>query len=334
MRVFLDRWEAEAKKDLKRIVFPESDEERVLRAVEIILERGIVVPYLIGDRPRIESKASELGLNIDGVKIRDPKYDVYFAEYVNEYMELRKEKNVSKEQAREKMLLPHYFAAMMLHKGHADGMISGTRAETKPFRPAFEIVKTKEHFHKVSGVFMMIWPENRRLLFFADCSTQINPDAKDLAQIAMDTAKTAKEFGFEPKIAMLSFSTYGSAKHSLVSKVIEATKIVKYECTELIVDGDLQVDAALVPEVAIKKCPHSPLKGDANILIFPTLNAGNIAYKLVERLAKAHAVGPIQQGLTKPVNDLSRGCSVQDIVDITIITAIQAQREIHENTSN
>jgi phosphate acetyltransferase len=195
-------------------------------------------------------------------------------------------------------------------------------------RPALQIIGTKEKFHKVSGIFFMIL-ENR-LLLFADCAINIDPNSTELAEIAIDTAETAKRFGIEPKIAMLSFSTNGSAKHPDADKVREAVQMIKYKRPELIVDGEMQVDAALVPEISQRKFPNSKIKGEANVLIFPDLQSGNIAYKLVERLAKAEAIGPILQGLNKPVNDLSRGCSFQDIADLAAITACEAQELTHE----
>jgi phosphate acetyltransferase len=213
---------------------------------------------------------------------------------------------------------------MMVHTGDADGGVGGLNSEFKPFIPAFEIIGAKEKLHKVSGVFFMTW-EDGRLLFFADCSTIINPDAKDLAQIAIDTAETAKKVGITPKIAMLSFSTHNTAHDPSVSKVAEATKIIKMKRPDLKVEGEIQADVALVAEVAKKKCPDSEVMGDANILIFPNLDAGNIAYKLVERLARPKALGPILQGLRKPFNDLSRGCSIDDIVNVAAITAIESE---------
>jgi phosphate acetyltransferase len=325
MRTLLDSLKEKAKADPKRVVFPEVYEEKTLRAVEILLKEKIVIPYLIGDRAQIDKKAAEFQVDLSGAEVRDPRFDDNFEKYVEEYIYLRKGKGITPEIARVKMRMPAYFGAMMIHMKHADGMISGLNSETKPFIAAFEIIGAKETFHKVSGLFLMLWPADGRLLLFADSSTIIDPDAKDLAEIAIDTGETAKKFGIEPRIAFLSFSTRGSARHALVDKIVEATKIAKYRRPELVIDGEMQVDAALVPEVAKKKCPDSPIQGDANVLIFPDLNAGNIAYKLVERLAKAHAVGPILQGLKMPVNDLSRGCSVQDIVDVTIITAVEAQ---------
>jgi len=214
----------------------------------------------------------------------------------------------------------------MVFKDHADGFVSGACHPTgDTLRPALQIVKTHDKFHKVSSFFMMML--EKKLMFFADCAVEINPDAKDLADIAIDTANTAKKFGIDPRVAMLSFSTNGSARHPMVDKVKEATSIVNFREPSLVVDGEMQVDAALVPKVCSSKFPGSSLHGDANILIFPDLNSANMAYKLVERLAKAHAVGPILQGLNKPINDLSRGCSVEDIIDLTAITVVEAQEE-------
>jgi phosphate acetyltransferase len=326
MRNILDTLKEKAKANPKKIVFPEAYEEKMLKAVDALLKEKIVTPYLIGERPAIEAKAREFGVSITGAEVRDPKADANLDAFSQEYYELRKNKGMTPENAKAAMLLPHYFGAMMIRKGLADGMVSGLNSETKPFIPAFTIIGTKEANHKVSGFFMMLWPSDNRLLFFADSSTIIDPDINDLANIAIDTAESAKSFGIEPKVALLSFSTRGSAKHAMVDKVREATNIAKSKRPDLMIDGELQVDAALVPEVAKKKCPDSPLQGAANVLVFPDLNAGNIAYKLVERLAKATAIGPLLQGLKKPVNDLSRGCSVQDIVDVSIITAVEAQR--------
>ena len=325
MQTILNQIKEKARSSPKRIIFPEAYEERILKAAEIVVREKLAFPFLIGDRAQMEAKAREFGVDAAGFEVRDPRHDVNLERYVQEYFRLRKAKGVTLEHAREMMLKPHYFGAMMVRLGDADGMVSGLRSETKPFLPSFEIIQAKETFHKVSGVFLMVWPDGR-LLFFADCSTEIEPDAKDLAEIAIDTAETAKRFGIVPKVAMLSFSTHGSAKHPLVDKVREATQIVQFKRPELLIDGEMQVDAALVPEVARMKSPNSRIQGDANVLIFPDLDAGNIACKLVERLAKAHAVGPILQGLQKPVNDLSRGCDVEDIVDMTAITVVEAQQ--------
>ncbi len=328
MEDFLTRMRAKAKEGKKRIVFAESWEEKMLKAGEILVREGICTPYFIGDRAEIEKKAKEFNVNMNGFEIRDPKHDSNMPAYVQEYVSLRKAKGITAEFAKQQMVKNHYFAAMMVHLGHADGYVGGLNSEFKPFVPAFEIIGTSQKFHKVSGMFLMAW-EDGRLLLFADSSTIIDPDAKDLADIAIDTAESAKKFGITPKIAMLSFSTFGSARHPKVDKVVEATKIVKFRRPDLICDGEMQIDAALVPEVAKKKCPTSKIQGDANILIFPDLDSGNIAYKLVERLAKAKAIGPIEQGLKKPVNDLSRGCSIDDIVNVAAITAVEAMGEEH-----
>ncbi|HJX05813.1 MAG TPA: phosphate acyltransferase, partial [Candidatus Nanoarchaeia archaeon] len=250
MRTILDSLKEKAKANPKRIVFPDAYEEKILRAVEVILNEKISIPFLIGERARVEQRAKELSLNLVGVEIRDPKFDANYEHYVQEYLKLRKKKGMTLEEAKKTMLLPHFFGAMMMKQGQADGMVSGINSETKPFIPSFQIIGTHEAFEKVSGLFMMVWPEDGRLLFFADCSTIIDPDAKDLAQIAINTAETAKKFGVEPKIAMLSFSTKGSARHAIVDKVIEATKIAQYKRPDLIIDGEMQVDSALVPEVA------------------------------------------------------------------------------------
>ena len=323
MGLFMQKMRTLARANKKRIVFAESWEEKVLKASEILVREKLATPYLIGDRYEIERKAKEFGVSVEGFEVRDPRYDTNINLYAQEYANLRKSKGMTLDLAKQKMKLNHYFGAMMVHMGHADGIVGGLNSDFKPFIPAFEIIKTKANFHKVSGLFLMEWDDGR-LLLFADCSTIIDPDAKDLSEIAIDTAETAKRLGITPKIAMLSFSTFGSAKHVKVDKVVEATKLAQFKRPDLIIDGEMQVDAALIPEIAKKKCPNSKIQGDANIFIFPDLDSGNIAYKLVERLAKARAVGPILQGLAKPVNDLSRGCSVDDIVDVAIITAVEA----------
>ncbi len=324
MRAFIDNIKEKAKQNQKTIVFPEGTEERIIRAAEQIIKEGIAKIILLGDEGEIKNKAQQLGVNIDGVRIINPSNYEKFDEYANAFFELRKHKGITPKQAKETMKDVSYFGTMLVQMGEADGLVSGsTHSTADTVRPALQIIKTHEKFHKVSSFFFMLL--NDKLLIFADCAIVINPDAKDLAEIAIDTAKSAKKFGIEPKVAMLSFSTKGSAKHPYVDKVREAVSIVKDKMPDLVVDGEMQVDAALVPEVCEKKCPVCKLHGDSNLLIFPDLQSGNIAYKLVERLAKANAVGPILQGLRKPVNDLSRGCSVQDVVDVTAITAVEAQ---------
>lgn len=327
MERFLAKIKEKAKCSPKRIVFPESTAERILRAVQIIKYEGFAIPILIGNKDKILTRIKELELNSEGLEFVDPDNFERFEEYAQKFFELRQHKGINLDKAKEILKDYGYFATMMVYMGDADGLIGGTTYSTaQTVLPALQIIKTKEKFHKVSSVFLMIWPDDR-LLFFADCAIMIDPDAKDLAEIALDTAQTARKFGVEPKVAMLSFSTHGSAKHPEVDKVKEATAIVKSRDPNLIVEGEIQVDAALVPEVCERKFPGSKLKGDANVLIFPDLNSGNMAYKLVERLAKSKAVGPILQGLKKPVNDLSRGCSVQDIVDVCAITVVEAQEE-------
>ncbi|MFH1399151.1 MAG: phosphate acetyltransferase [Candidatus Woesearchaeota archaeon] len=324
MKEFMAMMKEKAQASPMRIVFPESTEERTLRAIQIVKYDHIALPILIGNRDNILARLRQLDLNSEGIKIVDPLNFEKFEEYAQNYFELRKHKGVTPEQSREIMKNPDYFSTMMVHMGDADGLVSGALGSTADtVRPALQIIKTKEPFHKVSGLFLMIYEE--RMLLFADCAITIDPDAKDLAEIALDSAHTARKLGLEPKVAMISFSTKGSASHPLVDKVKEATEIVKSKDPNLIVEGELQVDAALVPMVAKIKCKGCAIQGDANVLIFPDLNSGNIAYKLVERLARFKAVGPILQGLKKPVNDLSRGCSVQDIVDVTIITGCEAQ---------
>ncbi|MFC1655672.1 phosphate acetyltransferase [Patescibacteria group bacterium] len=322
-----------AKQNPKRVVFPEGFEERILKATAKILKEQTAIPILIGNPDEIKEKARKLKLkiNFDKVEIIDPLTSKKTKEYAKEYYKLRKHKGITEEQALETMKKFNYFGTMMVHLGEADGMVSGTTYPTaETIRPALQIIKTKKKFHKVSGLFFLVL-ENR-LLLFADTAVTINPNSHDLADIALDTAETARRFRLEPRVAMLSFSTAGSARHPKVDKIKEATAIIKSRDPNLIVEGEMQVDAALVPDVAKRKFPKSKLVGDANILIFPDLNAGNIAYKLVERLAKAKAIGPILQGLKKPVNDLSRGCSYQDIVNLAAFTSCEAQ-EVDYSTS-
>ena len=324
MKEFIDGIKEKARQNPRTIVFPEGTEERVIRAAEQTIKEGIAKVILLGVEAEIKNKAQQLGVNIGGARIISPSTYEKFDEYANAFYELRKNKGVTIEKAKETMNNVNYFGTMLVQMGEADGLVSGsTHSTADTVRPALQIIKTHEKFHKVSSFFFMLL--NDKLLVFADCAIVIDPDAKDLAEIAMDTVKSAKKFGIEPRVAMLSFSTKGSATHPYVDKVKEAVAIVQDKMPDLIIDGEMQVDAALVPDVCEKKCKNCKLKGDANVLIFPDLQSGNIAYKLVERLAKANAIGPILQGLRKPVNDLSRGCSVQDIVDVTAITAVEAQ---------
>ncbi len=306
----------------KRIVYPEGLEERAQRAAVMLSEQQLVAPVLVGPAGEVRSRAEGLGLSLKGVEIRDPADDPSAARHAETYFELRKHKGVTPEAAREKINLPHYFAALMVKAGEADGFVSGLNSETKPFLPAFEIIRLGKGFSRASSAFIMAWPE--RVLFYADCAVNIDPDPATLAEIGRATAITARAFGFEPKVAFLSFSTRGSAKHEYVDRVVDATARLREAEPSLMVDGEIQFDAAFVPAVASKKCGDSPLAGEANVFIFPDLNAGNIAYKITERLAGAAAIGPIFQGLNQPANDVSRGCSVQDLADVAVITAAQA----------
>lgn len=326
MYKFIRKIEAIARKDPKKIVFPEGEEERILQATEKILKLKIAHPILLGNPASIKNKAKKLKLKIDWTKVQiiNHRKSKLREEFAEDLYKLRKSKGLKKAEAKELVKDINYFGTMMVQNNHAHGMINGTTVPTETaIRPALQIIGTKRKFYKTSGVFFMGLED--RVLLFADSAITINPNSHDLANIAIDTAETAQMFGIKPKIAMLSFSTKGSAKHPKVDKVKEATAILKYRKPKLVVDGELQVDAAIVPEAAKRKCPNSPIKGDANVLIFPNLESANIAYKLVERLAKAKAIGPILQGLNKPINDLSRGCSYKDIVYVTAFTVVECQ---------
>lgn len=321
-----------AKKNLKRIVLPEGEEERTIKATAQILKEGIAEIILLGEEAKIKNQAQSLGIpavDIGKAKIIEPKESEKLEYYVNTYCELRKEKGISKDEALAVMKGSLFYGAMMVKEGEAAGLVSGaihTTAET--IKPALQIIKTAVGVKKVSSSFLMIlrnekFGENGALIF-ADCAILPNPNEEELADIAIVSARTAKDLmGCEPRVAMLSFSTKGSARHELVNKVVRATEIIKRKEPHLLVDGELQADAALVPEVASQKAPEGPIAGRANVLVFPDLNSANIGYKLVQRLAGAQAIGPIIQGLAKSVNDLSRGCSVEDIINLVAITSLQ-----------
>jgi phosphate acetyltransferase len=305
-----------------RVVYPEGREERALQAAAWLRDRELLVPVLVGPARAVESKAKTLGLSLEGIEVRDPATDPRRGDFEADYVELRKHKGMTPEKARERVALPHYFGALAVRAGEAVGMVSGLNSETKPFIPAFEIIKMAEGYKRASSVFVMTWPD--RTYFYADCSVNISPDAQTLAEIGRATARSARAFGHEPRVAFLSFSTRDSAQDVSIDRVKEAVALLRKAEPDLPVDGEMQMDAAIVPEVAKKKCPDSPLEGKANVFIFPDLNAGNIAYKITERLGGAAAFGPLLQGLRMPVNDVSRGCSVQDFADIAAITALQA----------
>lgn len=307
----------------RRIVLPEGHEERAVRAAAALRDERLARPILIGTPGEIARAARAAEVDLEGIEMRDPSAEPALAAFASDYAELRRAKGVTEAEALDRVRRPHYFGAMMVRSGAADGMVSGLESATKPFLPAFEIVRLRDGYSRASSVFAMDWPD--RVLFYADCSVNIAPDARTLAEIGRATAETARAFGVEPRVAMLSFSTRDSARDESIDRVKEATALLREAAPGLVVDGEVQFDAALVPSVARRKCPDSPFaeKG-ANVFVFPDLNSGNIAYKITERLGGASAIGPVLQGLRKPVNDVSRGCSVDDLVDVAAITAALA----------
>lgn len=313
-----------ARSNRQKIVLPESGDERILRAVDELLHGGICDIILLGDEVEVRAKAQHLGLDIDGVEIINPETSTLTKGFGEEIYLLRASKGVSKERALEFALDPTYFATMLVHAGYADGMVSGaTHTTRETIRPALQIIKTVPGTTLVSSVFLMCLPEE--VWAFADCAVNPDPNAEELADIAASTAKTAQTFGIEPRIAMLSYSTGSSGTGADVEKVRHATEILSLKHPELLIAGPIQYDAAVDASVAKTKMPDNPVAGRATVFIFPDLNSGNTAYKAVQRSADAIAIGPILQGLAKPVNDLSRGCSVPDILSTVAITAIQSQ---------
>lgn len=328
---FIDTIKERAKTDIKTIVLPETEDVRVLRAAEMVIKEGFANIILVGNEETTKKLANENNINIEGITIVNPVTSDKYEEYSNKFFELRQKKGVSIEKARETMLNNVYFGMMMVKCGDADGLVSGAAHSTADtLRPALQILKTAEGTKLVSAFFLMVVPNceygEKGTFIFSDAGLNANPTSEELSEIAISSAKSFEQLvQKESKVAMLSYSTYGSAKSELVDKVVEATELVKQKAPLLQVDGELQLDAAIVKEIGEKKAPGSKVAGYANTLIFPDLNAGNIGYKLVQRLAKAEAYGPLCQGIAKPVNDLSRGCSSEDIVGVAAITAVQAQ---------
>lgn len=331
MSAFLDRIIERAKEDKKTIVLAEGEEIRTVKAADLILKQGGANVILIGNEEKINELAK--GLDISKAKIIDPAKSEYYESFAEKFYEMRKAKGVTPEAAKETLLNPLYFGVMMVKENHADGMVAGAVNSTpNVLRPCLQILKTAPNTKLVSAFFIMCVPNceygEKGVFLYSDAGLNANPNADELSEIAISSAKSFKTLvEAEPKIGMLCYSTYGSAKGELPDKMQEATRLAKEKRPDLQLDGELQLDAAIVPEIGQSKAPGSNVAGSANVLIFPDLNAGNIGYKLTERLAKAEAYGPVTQGIAKPVNDLSRGCTAEDIVGVVAITCVQAQAQ-------
>lgn len=328
---FIDTVKEKARKDIKTIVLPEGNDVRVLKAAEKVVEEKFANIILLGNIEEVNRLANENNVNLEGIKVINPKESEKYEEYVEAFYELRKEKGMTLEKAKELMQDETHFGMMIIKKGDADGLVSGAAHSTADtLRPALQILKTAPNTKLVSSFFVMVVPNcefgENGIFVFSDCGLVENPDAESLSEIAISSSKSFEQLvGKQSKVAMLSYSTYGSASSEQTQKVVEATRLLKEKMPDLICDGELQADAAIVPSVGMSKAKGSNVAGYANTLIFPDLNAGNIGYKLVQRLAKAEAYGPMCQGIAKPVNDLSRGCSAEDIVGVVAFTCVQAQ---------
>lgn len=327
----IEKIRQQARIDCQRIVLPEGNEERTVMAADAIIREKLCYLYLIADPKELDKKVHQYGLkNIEKATVINPKDHPKKQEYTELLYKIRKSKGMTMEKASKLVEDPLYLGTLMIKAGDADGEVAGAANSTGDvLRPAFQIVKTLPGISIVSGAFIMMLQDHSfgedGVIVFADGAVHPDPDEKQLAEIAVATAGTTRSIlGFEPRIAMMSFSTKGSANHPMVDKVVNATKLAKEMDPTLIIDGELQADAALIEAIASSKAPDSPIQGNANVLIFPDLNVGNVAYKLVQRLAKAEAIGPVLQGMAAPINDLSRGCSVSDIVNLVAITANQA----------
>mgnify|MGYP004496926369 FL=1 len=331
MSDFIDKLKVRAKQDVKTIVLAEGEDMRTLEAAQIVLKEGYAKIIILGNEAKILDMAKEKGLDLSAAKIIDPETSDKTAEYANKFYEMRKAKGMTPELAAETLKSVLYYGVMMVNEGAADGMVAGAcNSSANVIRPSLQILKTKPGTKLVSAFFVIVVPnceygENGTFIF-ADSGLNENPDADAVSEIAISSAASFEQLvDAEAKVAMLSYSTYGSAKNPLVDKMQEATRLAKEKRPDIKLDGELQVDAAIVPAVAKSKAPGSTVAGTANVLVFPDLNAGNIGYKIAQRLAKAEAYGPVLQGIRKPVNDLSRGCVAEDIAGVVAITCVQAQ---------
>ena len=328
---FIEEIKQRAKTQIKTIVLPEATDIRILKAAETVKQEGYAKTILIGDEEQVRKIAKQNTIDIEGIEIIDPLKSERTQEYAQKLFELRKAKGMTEEQAQKLVLDPVYFGMMMVKNEDADGLVSGACHSTSDtLRPALQILKTAPNTKLVSAFFVIVVPNceygSNGTFIFADSGLNEEPNSDALSEIAISSSKSFEQLvGEKAKVAMLSYSTYGSAHSASTEKVIEATKLVREKAPEILVDGELQLDAAIIPEVAEFKAKGSPLKGEANVLVFPDLGAGNIGYKLAQRLAKAEAYGPLCQGIAKPVNDLSRGCSASDVAGVIAITAVQAK---------